>query len=180
MWLNDIDQSWSLFLDRDGVINQRNFEGYITNINEFLFTPSFLNSIPILSNIFGNIIIVTNQQGIGKGIMTEQDLQEIHNYMLDKIKKEGGRVDDIFFAHNLKNAKNDRRKPLPTMGLEAKIKNPKINFSKSIMIGDTNSDMFFGKNLGMKTILMKSTEQVTTNVDLEIENFNELLKIFGR
>ena len=180
MWLNDIDQSWSLFLDRDGVINQRNFEGYITNINEFLFTPSFLNSIPILSNIFGNIIIVTNQQGIGKGIMTEQDLQEIHNYMLDKIKQEGGRVDDIFFAHNLKNAKNDRRKPLPTMGLEAKIKNPKINFSKSIMIGDTNSDMFFGKNLGMKTILMKSNEQVTTNVDLEIENFNELLKIFGR
>ena len=180
MWLKDIDQSWSLFLDRDGVINQRNFEGYITNIHDFIFTPSFLNSIPILSNIFGNIIIVTNQQGIGKGIMTEQDLQEIHNYMLDEIKKEGGRVDDIFFAHNLKNAKNDRRKPLPIMGLEAQMKNPKINFSKSIMIGDTNSDMCFGKNLGMKTILLKSTEHVTSNVDLEIENFNELLKIFGR
>jgi D-glycero-D-manno-heptose 1,7-bisphosphate phosphatase len=180
MWLKDIDQSWSLFLDRDGVINQRNFKGYITNINDFVFTPSFLNSIPILSNIFGNIIIVTNQQGIGKGIMSELDLLEIHNFMLDEIKKVGGRVDDIFFAHNLKNAKNDRRKPLPFMGLEAQMKNPKINFSKSIMIGDTNSDMCFGKNLGMKTILLKSAEQVTTNVDLEIENFNELLKIFGR
>jgi D-glycero-D-manno-heptose 1,7-bisphosphate phosphatase len=180
MWLKDIDQSWSLFLDRDGVINQRNFEGYITNINDFIFTPNFLNSIPILSNIFGSIIIVTNQQGIGKGLMSENDLHKIHNYMLDAIKKVGGRVDDIFFAHNLKNAKNDRRKPLPVMGLEAQNKNPKINFSKSIMIGDTNSDMFFGKNLGMKTILLKSTEQVTTTVDLEIENFIELLKIFGR
>lgn len=177
MWLKEIDQSWTLFLDRDGVINKRNFEGYITNSKDFIFAPDFLLNIPKLSNLLGNIVIVTNQQGIGKGLMSEKDLSEIHKYMLDEILKVGGRIDEIFYASNLKNESNDRRKPLPVMGLEAKQKFPKINFSKSIMIGDTNADMKFGKKLGMKTILIKSKEKITEKPDLEISNFNELIKI---
>ncbi len=178
MWLKNIDKSWTLFLDRDGVINQRNFEGYITNTNDFIFNPNFLTSIPTLSKLFGKIVIVTNQQGIGKGVMTEKDLIEVHNYMLNEIIKIGGRVDEIFYAGNLKNALNNRRKPLPAMGYEAQQKFPEIIFNKSIMIGDTNSDMLFGKNLGMKTILMKSKEHITEKADLEIKNFNELLIFF--
>ncbi len=174
MWLHEIDSSWTLFLDRDGVINKRNFDGYITKTEDFIFTPYFLTSIPMLSNLFGKIIVITNQQGIGKGVMTDECLNEIHQYMTTEIQKVGGRIDEIFFASNLKNALNDRRKPLPIMGIEAKNKFPSIIFSKSVMIGDTNSDLLFGENLGMKTILLKSSEQIDVKADIEINNFNEL------
>ncbi len=175
MWLEEVDASWTLFLDRDGVINQRNFEGYITKVEDFIFTPYFLTSIPVLSNLFGKVIIITNQQGIGKGLMTEDCLQEIHQFMINEIHHVGGRIDKVFYANNLKNTLNDRRKPLPVMGVEAQNQFPSINFSKSVMIGDTNSDLLFGKNLGMKTILMKSTEQINIQADLEINDFNELV-----
>ena len=175
MWLEEIDASWTLFLDRDGVINQRNFDGYITKVQDFIFTPYFLTSIPFLSNLFGKLIVVTNQQGIGKGVMTEDCLHEIHKHMINEIQKVGGKMDQVFYASNLKNTLNDRRKPLPNMGIEAQNQFPSINFSKSVMIGDTNSDLLFGKNLGMKTILMKSTEYVKEQADLEINDFNELV-----
>lgn len=178
--MKEVDVSWTLFLDRDGVINERNFDGYITKVEDFIFTPNFLSSISILSKLFGKILVVTNQQGIGKGVMTEECLHEIHRYMINEIQQVGGRIDQVFYASNLKNTLNDRRKPLPVMGIEAQNQFPSINFSKSVMIGDTNSDLLFGKNLGMKTILMKSTEYVKEQADLEIKDFNELvLKLKG-
>jgi D-glycero-D-manno-heptose 1,7-bisphosphate phosphatase len=174
MWLKEIDSSWTLFLDRDGVINQRNFNGYITSVENFHFTPYFLDTIPLLSKIFGKIIVVTNQQGVGKGEMSIEKLHEIHTFMQQAIQKQGGEINHVMSATNLKNTINDRRKPLPNMALEAKIIFPGIDFTKSVMIGDTNSDIQFGINLGMKTILVKSKEKVTAKADLEIEDFNEL------
>jgi D-glycero-D-manno-heptose 1,7-bisphosphate phosphatase len=174
MWLEEVDENWTLFLDRDGVINKRNFEGYITKVEDFVFIPHFLPSISILSQIFGKIIVVTNQQGIGKGIMNEKSLLEIHRHMIQEINNVGGRIDQVFYATNLKNEHNDRRKPLPNMGLEAQNQFPNIDFKKSIMIGDTNSDIQFGKSLGMKTILYKSSEKITENIDLVINDFKEL------
>ena len=178
MWIKDIDASWTLFLDRDGVINQRNYQGYVTNVESFLFTNAFLENSALLSNIFAHVFIVTNQQGVGKGEMSLDKLQEIHNFMLTKIKEHGGKIDEVFSATNLKNAINDRRKPLVKMAIEAQLKFPDIDFNKSIMIGDTNSDILFGKNLGMKTILMKSLEIVTEKPDLVIADFNELINLF--
>lgn len=177
MWVHEIDSDWTLFLDRDGVINQRNFNGYITSIETFHFTPYFLETIPLLTNLFGNIIVVTNQQGVGKGEMSLDRLREIHTYMQQTIHTHGGEINHVLAATNIKNTINDRRKPLPNMALEAKKLFPTIDFTKSVMIGDTNSDIQFGKNLGMKTILIKSEEKVTIKADLEIENFNELKSI---
>ena len=64
------------------------------------------------------------------------------------------------------------------MGIEAKTLFQTIDFQKSVMIGDTNSDILFGKNLGMRTILLKSKEIITVNADLEILNFIELKSMF--
>lgn len=178
MWLQEIDSNWTLFLDRDGVINERNFDGYITKTDSFKFTPYFLEIIPLLTKVFGRIIIVTNQQGVGKGEMSESSLDQIHFFMTQKIEQHGGKIDYVFSATNLKQAINDRRKPLPVMGLEAKTLFPTIDFKKSVMIGDTNSDILFGKNLGMRTILLKSKEKITVNADLEILNFIELKSMF--
>ena len=76
----NIHKNWTLFLDRDGVINKRKIGDYIKIIDEFEFIPNTKEALAILDKYFNKIIIVTNQQGIGKGLMSEKDLQEVHNY----------------------------------------------------------------------------------------------------
>lgn len=73
-----IDSEWTLFLDRDGVINEEKKEDYIRNWAEFKFYPESLLALPLLAQKFSRIIITTNQKGIGKGLMTGLDLTDIH------------------------------------------------------------------------------------------------------
>ena len=93
------DRSWSLFLDRDGVINERIIDGYVTCPSAFHFLPGVLSALKSLNRIFGHIFIVTNQQGIGKGLMTHDDLEKIHRQMAREIADHGGKVDAIFYSH---------------------------------------------------------------------------------
>lgn len=76
-----IDHTWTLFLDRDGVINERLMGAYVRSIDEFKFLQEIPETIAQLSTIFGRVIVVTNQQGIGKGLMTERNLEEVHAYI---------------------------------------------------------------------------------------------------
>ncbi|MEO1261809.1 MAG: HAD family hydrolase [Bacteroidota bacterium] len=149
-----IDASWSLFLDRDGVINRRIVDGYVLHKGEFEILPGVLEAIHVFSNLFPRIFIVTNQQGIGKGLMSADDLKNIHQYLLSEIKKMQGRVDKIYYAPNLKSENSPMRKPGIGMALQAKREFPKIDFEKSIMVGDAVSDMEFGKNAGMTTVFI--------------------------
>ena len=73
-FLSKIDNSWTLFLDRDGVINRKLEGDYVKTIEEFEFLPNSLKAIVAFSNYFHKIIVVTNQQGISKKLMTENDL----------------------------------------------------------------------------------------------------------
>jgi|SRR5690554_341975 len=174
-----IDSTWTLFLDRDGVINERNFEGYITSVNDFIFLPNAIEGLIKLSQQFSKIIIVTNQQGVGKKIMTEETLNEIHTYMIECLSKEGVIIDKVYFASNLRGAKVDRRKPNSAMALEAKKDFPEIDFKHSVMVGDTSSDLKFGMNLGMKTVLIKSKENVDLIPDLKVKHLKELADVFN-
>ena len=88
-----INNTWSLFLDRDGVINKRIFGGYVTSIEEFEFLPGVEDAIKQFTDTFHLLFVVTNQQGIAKGIMSERNLLEIHNYMCDQVYLKGGRLD---------------------------------------------------------------------------------------
>ena len=175
MLKNLIDSSWTLFLDRDGVINKRIFGGYILSPKDFHFEAGVLDFLKFANNHFYKIVVVTNQQGVGKGLMTSKELNRLHDFMIDIVLDNGGRIDKVFCADNLKGAIDDRRKPLPVMGIEAKKEFPKIEFTKSIMIGDTDSDIKFGKHLGMKTILIKSKEEVVEDADFQINALNELI-----
>ena len=107
--------------------------------------------------------------------MSVSDLDKIHFFMIQSIENHGGRIDDIYCATNLKDAQNNIRKPESFMGYQAKNDYPTIDFNKSIMIGDTNSDILFGKKLGMKTILVKSQENVWEPSDFQINSLNELI-----
>jgi D-glycero-D-manno-heptose 1,7-bisphosphate phosphatase len=101
-----------LFIDRDGVINHEKKEAYILNWKEFNFYAGVLDAMAIFSQLFGRIVMVTNQRGIGKGLMTEIDLAEIHDYMLAKMQQSGGRIDKIYYCTALTN-EDVNRKPNP-------------------------------------------------------------------
>jgi D-glycero-D-manno-heptose 1,7-bisphosphate phosphatase len=147
-----IDKNWTLFLDRDGVINRRIFGGYVTHPEEFVFLPGVPENLAVLSRVFGKIIVVTNQQGIGKGLMDEKQLEAVHQKMRKGVEKAGGRIDAVFFCPDLAEKPDNCRKPSPFLALEARKRFPEIDFHKSIMVGDAVSDMVFGKQTGMFTV----------------------------
>jgi histidinol-phosphate phosphatase family protein len=148
-------KEWTLFLDRDGVINKKLEDDYVKKINEFEFLPNVISSLKHLSAYFGKICVVTNQQGIGKNLYTEKDLEKVHKYMLEKIENAGARIDAVYYCPYLKESNPICRKPKPGMAYQAKADFPEIEFSKSVMVGDQFSDMEFGKNLGMTTVWIK-------------------------
>ncbi len=154
--LNKIDNSWTLFIDRDGVINHEKKEDYILNQAEFRFYEGVMEAMKILASIFPTIIVVTNQRGVGKGVMTLADLEDIHTHMKAAITEGGGRIDKIYYCTSIDNECYDR-KPNPGMAYLAQKDFPHIDFSKSIMIGNKLSDMNFGRNAGMYTIYVATT-----------------------
>lgn len=158
-----VNQTWTLFLDRDGVINRRKIGGYITMIDEFEFLPDVLNAFSLISGFFKKTIVVTNQQGIGKGQMTEQTLEQIHEYMIKTIEKNKGRIDKVYFSPYLASENHSSRKPNTGMALKAASDFPDISFKKSIMVGDTLSDMQFARALSMKAVFIGNPEE--DNID---------------
>lgn len=153
--LTTIDKSWTLFLDRDGVINDEKVGSYITRWEDFRFYDGVLEALSVFSEKFGRIFIVTNQRGVSKRLMTEQDLKDIHLNMLGIIGLNGGRIDKIYYCIDME-AESSYRKPNTGMGLQAKKDFPEIEFNRSLMIGNTMNDMIFGKKLGMYTFFISS------------------------
>ncbi len=166
-----------LFLDRDGVINKHLPGDYVKNIGQFEFLPGVLEAIVKFNQFFSRIVIVTNQQGIGKGLYTEEDLNMVHTFMLDKVKEAGGRIDAVYFCPSLEKNNDLCRKPNVGMGLQAKSDFPEIDFKQSVMIGDSLSDLQFGRNLGMFTIWISSDPGQKFNpdlVDLRMDSLKEV------
>jgi len=155
--LKAVDKSWTLFLDRDGVVNHEKVDGYILNWKEFRFYEGVPDAVRKLTAIFGRLIMVTNQRGIGKELMTESELGNIHLNMLETLEKAGGRIERIYYCTSLDDA-HAFRKPNPGMAFEAKKDFPAIDFSKSIIVGNNFSDMEFGRNAGMHTVFVKTTD----------------------
>lgn len=147
-------KDWTLFLDRDGVINQRINEDYVKYPEEFSFIPGVTEALKIFAPVFQHIVVITNQQGIGRGVMTSTQLKLIHDQMLLKVGEAGGRIDAVYYSPDLKNTRSFTRKPAVGLGLKAKKQFPAINFKRSIMAGDTFSDILFGRRLGMTTVLI--------------------------
>ena len=120
--------------------------------------------------------MITNQRGIAKGVTKLENLELIHQNMLTEIETAGGRIDKIYFCPELE---SPNRKPNPGMGLQALMDFPGINLSKSIMIGNTLSDMKFGRNLEVAiTIFLPTTRK---DVPLNHEDidlvFDDLLSV---
>lgn len=174
----NINKEWTLFLDRDGVINQKLENDYVKNLNEFVWLDNVVDALKILRKKFRRIIIVTNQQGIGKGIMTEQDLDNIHQYLLSVLQKENITIDKIYYAPDLSSTKSMMRKPNIGMALKAKEEFPDINFSNSIMVGDSLSDLQFAHNAGMYAMLLSKNPDKSFPYDFVFDDLYHFAKSF--
>lgn len=174
--LKNIDKSWTLFLDRDGVLNHEKKLDYILHRGEFVFYDGVKDAMKIFNEIFGNIIVVTNQRGIGKQVMTDADLHDIHELMVEEVILSGGRIDSIYYCSSLDNDCY-QRKPNPGMAFMAKKDFPEIEFTKSIIIGNNLSDMEFGRNAGMCTIFVATTNPTIVLphplIDYRFENLEQ-------
>lgn len=151
-------EHWTLFLDRDGVINQHPNTHYVFDWNGFQFCPGAIEAISNLSHIFKYVIVVTNQQGIGKGLMTEHDLNDIHQKMIRTVALFGGRIDAIYHCPDLSTQTGNCRKPSIAMAQHAQSQFPDIDLRKSIMVGDQITDLEFGHNAGMKKVHVKNAQ----------------------
>ena len=158
-----------IFFDRDGIVNKRKMDGYILDYSEFEFLNQFLNIFKKADDVGFLKILITNQQGIGKGLMTEKDLSIIHNKMqFDLFQKVGFGFDDIYYSPDLANSGSRTRKPEPGMLLDA-IEKWNIDKSKSIFIGDSDTDILAGINADIDTIFINQEKNSKANY-----NFTDL------
>ena len=147
----------TLFLDRDGVINKKLEGRYVTNFDEFVFVKNSDIAIRKLHKIFRRILIVTNQQGIGKGIMTEDDLNLLHLQMQRKLNPDFDLIDKIYFCPCLEVDNCNCRKPKTGMLENSKLDFPDMKIEDSFLVGDSDSDIIAGKKFGLSTIKVSST-----------------------
>ena len=174
--LKKIDNSWTLFLDRDWVINHDKDNDYIKNWGEFRFYDTTLEAMAILSKHFNRIVVTTNQKGVGRGLMSTTDLTNIHTNMLAQIQQAGGKIDKVYYCDDLSDD-SINRKPNPGMAFQAKADFPEIDLSKSLIVGNRISDMGFGRNAGIHTVFVATTHAETPFPDPQIDlRFNDLLE----
>lgn len=169
----NIDKSWTLFLDRDGVINKKLDNDYVKHWMEFEFNEGSLVALRKLNHVFGKLVVVTNQQGIGKRLYRVEDLEIIHKNMQYEIAYHGGRIDKVYFSPYLQEENHPSRKPGIGMALEAKKDFPDINFEKSVMVGDSMSDMQFGRTCGMITVFISETTLKHPAIDFCFASLNQ-------
>ena len=174
--LKTIDNTWTLFLDRDGVINHEIHPQYINTWEEFKFYDGAKVAIQIFTQKFNRIIIVTNQRGVAKGVTKMEDLLLIHKNMLYDIEEVGGKIDAIYYCTEME---SPNRKPNPGMGLQAAKDFPDIDLSKAIMVGNTLSDMGFGRNLGIKTVFLTTNRPDVDTSDDRIDEVYPSLIAFA-
>lgn len=145
----------TLFLDRDGVLNTRLPGEYVRHIGQFQLEPNVLKALAMLRKHFERMVVVTNQAGVGKGLMTLDDLDALHAVLLAEVRVAGGHIDAFYACTHDKSTACNCRKPATGMAYQALSDFPDIDFSQSWMVGDSVSDIQFGQALGMRTVLIE-------------------------
>jgi len=145
----------TVFLDRDGVLNEKMPEGcYVTRWELFHVLAGVPEAIARLNRAGLRVIVVSNQRGVSRGLYTPADVQAIHAAFQRELQARGAQVDAFYFCPHDKHSCTCR-KPLPGMFEQAVAQFPEIEAATSVMIGDSLSDMEFGHRLGMKTVFIE-------------------------
>ena len=144
-----------MFLDRDGVINEKMPEGrYVARWDEFHLLPGVVEAIAMLNRAGVRVVVVSNQRGVALGLYTPDDVRALHAQLQQELAKAGAHVDTFYFCPHEK-GECGCRKPLGGMFEQAVAEFPEITAVSSVMIGDSESDMEFGRRLGMRTVFIE-------------------------
>ena len=120
----------TFFLDRDGVINRQLPDDYVKTWREFEFLPRAKEALRLLTEAGLRLVIVTNQRGIARGLMTEADLQDIHTRMLAELSDAGAQIAAIYCCPH-DHGQCRCRKPQPGMLRQAQMDFPAIDFART-------------------------------------------------
>ena len=176
-----------IILDRDGVIN---FDSphYIKTPEEWIPIPGSLEAIGKLKNYGWTVTIATNQSGIGRGLMTFNDLFTIHTKMLNSIRQFGGEIDGIFFCPHHPDYNCECRKPKPKMLIDI-CKRFRFDTKDCIFVGDSLRDLLAAKFINAKSFLVLTgngqkilDEHKTglTSLPKNVEIFDDLLSVIKK
>ncbi len=150
----------TLFLDRDGVINTELPGDYVKSWDEFVFEPGVFKALSSLKKHFGRLIVITNQRGVGIGLMSQNELDQIHERMCSELAMHDIEINAIYSA-TAADRSDSSRKPNPSMGLKALEAFPDIDPGSSWMAGNSESDIVFGKNIGLKSVFIDDKSRFT-------------------
>ena len=155
----------TVFLDRDGVLNQKMPEGqYVTSLDEFHVLPLVPESIAMLNRAGLRVIVVSNQRGIALGLYSSADVEAIHADFQHQLSAHGAHIDAFFICPH-HHGQCNCRKPLPGLFDQAVTRFPSISAQTSVMIGDSLVDVEFGRRLGMATILINGNPELQKPAD---------------
>ena len=145
-------KSPALFIDRDGTIIKQIDGYYISSIEQIELIENIFPAILMLQNEGYLIIIVTNQAGINKGILSNEQVDEINQHIIQLLKKQGINISAVYVCPHKPEEQCKCRKPQPGLLLKA-AKEYNIDLENSIMIGDTDKDTEAGLNAGLKKVI---------------------------
>jgi len=134
-------RDWCLFLDRDGVINRQVVGDYVRRWQQFEWLPGAVPALRMLREWAPHLVVVTNQQGIGKGLMSTDDVAAIHQRLQSQIACEGREIDSFQVCPHLESSGCRCRKPQPGLVLDWLAQHPEVDPSLSIVVGDSLVDL---------------------------------------
>jgi D-glycero-D-manno-heptose 1,7-bisphosphate phosphatase len=172
--IKELLQDGTLFLDRDGVLNRRLPDDYVKHWGEWEWLPGVLPALVQLAALFPRIVVVTNQRGIARGLMDEDALADIHAHMLADVTQAGGRIDAIYHCPHDKHEGCNCRKPGIGMYLQAKDAFPEIDPARSVLVGDSATDIEMAKAAGMWAVYVGEGSDLA---DAEVGSLVEFLRV---
>tara|TARA_Y200000002_G_C22683593_1_gene665088 strand:- start:2339 stop:2971 length:633 start_codon:yes stop_codon:yes gene_type:complete len=148
-------------LDRDGTIN-KDLGTYVTTPEDFEPIPGSIEAITTLKKLKYQVVIITNQGGIQKGLMTQADVESIHQKMFKLLGDAGCRYIDGLYYSETSQKKDIYAKPSTGMFKRCEKENPNIKFSRGYYVGDKMSDLKVAMKMGAKPILVRTGYGVET------------------
>ena len=156
----------AIFIDRDGTINKES--GYIDRPGMVELIPGSSEAIRMINSMGLDVVVITNQSGIGRSYFNEESLKEVHDRLKEVLRKEGAYIDAVYYCPHHPDEGCGCRKPMP--GLLKKAESElHIDLGSSYVVGDKISDILLAKNVGAKGILVK-----TGYGSEELKNINEM------
>jgi len=154
----------AVFLDRDGTINARMVGGYVTRWADFDFLPGAITGLRELSRLPDRIIVISNQQAVARGLLSAEELKRLTRRFVKEVRRQGGRIDDVYYCPHLREAGCACRKPRPALLLRAAA-DWSLELSRCCMIGDSLSDVLAAEAAGCSGILIDAATDAGGNQD---------------